>query len=809
MAGTAKTIAAFVAIQHALVSSALAWPAITTANVNLRSGPGTGFRVMTTIPDGSDVDVEQCDASGSWCAVSVDDRTGFMSGSYLKAMDLLDEWPRRFETGNGGAIVMHQPQIIEWENYETPIALVATEYQKSADAEPQLGIIEFTADSDVDHDTGEVLISNIKATDLRFNTLDRSSLADLALEIGGIIPVEPITMSLDKMTANLESYQQLDDIKDLKAEAPPIFYSSRPAILLQTDGEPLTAPVEGVNGLSFVVNTNWDLLKIDDTGAWYVRDENSWQTADQLSGPWREVESLPEIITRLPAEDWSDARQAIPAKPYDAEVPKVIFSDRPAELIVTSGVPVLEPVPGTDLQWASNSEAELFFHRRDENWYFLVSGRWFRAPSLDGPWAFATPDLPSDFLKIPTDKPYYTVRASVPGTPESDEARLLASIPEIARIETGSVSATVEYAGEPQFERIEGTDLYYAVNSDDVVIRVGDKYYVVKDGIWFVGDTPEGPFEVARSVPETVYSIPPSSPVYNVTYVRIYDVEPDAVWYGYTSGYLHAYLGWGTIVYGSGWYHRPHWHRWRGHRHPVYFRRHLTFGCRIYYNPLRRAFGRYGFGYGPYRGLGYGERYHWRKHRRDRRRAVYRRDNRRNFISAYNPARDISADRVSLSGSDVYRSWKAPGVKYGRALARERQRTKAQKKNRWRASKSIAVKRKEKLAGRDGRVYRRQGGEWQRSENGTWKRTREANADRRAVKKRKQTREITKKKRATAVSRGKTVKRKQKSHLRRTLDARKANNRRTIQKRTRSAPKVRRNDGKRKKRLLQEGQPRR
>ena len=33
--------------------------------------------------------------------------------------------------------------------------------------------------------------------------------------------------------------------------------------------------------------------------------------------------------------------------------------------------------------------------------YFLVAGRWFRSPGLEGPWTFATPSLPDDFARIP------------------------------------------------------------------------------------------------------------------------------------------------------------------------------------------------------------------------------------------------------------------------------------------------------------------------------------------------------------------------------------------------------------------------
>jgi uncharacterized protein YraI len=50
-------------------------PAIATANVNLRSGPGTDAEVITTIPGGSMVRITSC--SGEWCAVTWNGREGY------------------------------------------------------------------------------------------------------------------------------------------------------------------------------------------------------------------------------------------------------------------------------------------------------------------------------------------------------------------------------------------------------------------------------------------------------------------------------------------------------------------------------------------------------------------------------------------------------------------------------------------------------------------------------------------------------------------------------------------------------------
>jgi len=62
--------------------AALAAPAVTLTDVNLRAGPGTDSPVVITVPAGSMVDVLGCDAGG-WCSVRYGNFAGYMSQAYL------------------------------------------------------------------------------------------------------------------------------------------------------------------------------------------------------------------------------------------------------------------------------------------------------------------------------------------------------------------------------------------------------------------------------------------------------------------------------------------------------------------------------------------------------------------------------------------------------------------------------------------------------------------------------------------------------------------------------------------------------
>lgn len=84
-------------------------------------------------------------------------------------------------------------------------------------------------------------------------------------------------------------------------------------------------------------------------------------------------------------------------------------------------------------------------------------------------------------------------------------------------------------------------------------------YYAVTNGVWFVASSATGPWTVATSVPTAIYAIPPSSPVHNVTYVKVYGSTPETVYVGYTPGYYGTVISnSNVVVFGTGWYYPPY-----------------------------------------------------------------------------------------------------------------------------------------------------------------------------------------------------------------------------------------------------------
>ncbi|WP_193335155.1 SH3 domain-containing protein [Devosia beringensis] len=64
-----------------MAGAAMAAQAVATGNVNVRSGPGTGYGAIDVLARGQVVDVTSC--RGSWCFVEKPGPDGWVSSSYL------------------------------------------------------------------------------------------------------------------------------------------------------------------------------------------------------------------------------------------------------------------------------------------------------------------------------------------------------------------------------------------------------------------------------------------------------------------------------------------------------------------------------------------------------------------------------------------------------------------------------------------------------------------------------------------------------------------------------------------------------
>ena len=534
----------------------------------------------------------------------------FLIGSLIGTCFAQDPgWPRE-KTSPGGTLIYYQPQLDEWKDFRRLEARMAVSV-KATGRQPTVGVIYLRATTDANLETRNVVISQLEIPSTRFPSLDAAGAAAMDQLVRTFLPPTTImNVSLDRLMAELEIGKPESTPSVAVNNNPPrIFVNYGNAILLLVEGKPVLAPIEKTK-LEFVVNTNWDVFFDKSYSQYYLLNDKQWLTAASLEGPWTATAQVPKEMSKLPGlPNWENVKKAIPP-PSSAggPVPKVFYSNTPAEIITFQGQPKYAPIPNTQLVYATNTESDVFVHSAEKQYYYLIAGRWFRAKSLEGPWSYANANLPADFARIPPNSERSRVLVSVPGTDEAKDAVLMAQVPTTVIVDRAQAEAQVKvsYDGDPQFKPIESTDLSYASNTQEKIIKVGDLYYLCFQGVWFLSTSPNGPWKTADSIPKEIYTIPPSSPVYNVTYVTQTTTSSGETEASSTAGYLGIFIigvavG-STVCYGSGYYYPPYYY-YGPYPYPIYRPYPVTYGVGAYYNPANGAYGYARGAYGPYGGV--------------------------------------------------------------------------------------------------------------------------------------------------------------------------------------------------------------
>lgn len=514
-------------------------------------------------------------------------------------------WPRQIAK-DGSTLVYYQPQLGDWDDYKYLKCEMAFSLTPKG-GKQILGVASLEANTITDKDAHTVYIRDISVNDVRFPSLKEDSVALMRNLFIKLSPKGGETISLDRMLADIDRTKSKPVGVDVKNTPPQIFYSTSAAVIVMVEGDSaVMAPIANTE-LTFVVNTNWDIFFDKKEKNYYLLLKNTWLTSKDYKSGWKPAKTLPKDMSKLPAgENFDAVKKMIPPPATSAAVPKIFFSDKPAEMIVLKGTPVYTKIGGTNLLYVTNTDNDLFLDNTSKQFYVLLSGRWYRSSSVEGPWTFTSNEMPADFSRIPENSTKAHVLASVPGTIEASDAVLLAQVPTTAIVNKAEVEAKVKvnYSGDPQFKPVESTPLEYAVNTQSKVIKDGSVYYLCDNAVWFIASNPSGPWKVADSIPKEIYSIPPSSPVYNVTYVTQTNSTETTVESSYTSGYLGLFI-FGTavgacIAYGTGWYYPPFIWWGPGMYYPFYNPWPCAWGGGAVYNPWTGGWAAGGAYYGPY-----------------------------------------------------------------------------------------------------------------------------------------------------------------------------------------------------------------
>jgi len=515
------------------------------------------------------------------------------------------DWPKQIKTDKVTILIYQlQPESFVGDNLSSRAAVSIT---KAGESQPVFGAVWIDARVVTDRENRTVTLMEVTVKDVKFPAaIPQEKIEKFKAHLEEEMPKWDLEYSLDELLSSLSVNEaSVKASENLNNDPPDIIYSKVPSLLLVFDGDPKFVPMQKTD-LKKAVNTPFFLVQDIKGGNFYLFGGNFWYvTINLLKGNWTNIADPPKSVKKLQEEISGEAEKT--ANPNEEKndadakpISQIFVKTTPSELIQSDGEPNYAPIEGTQLLYMTNSDNEIFMNIDKQQYYVLLSGRWYTSPAITGPWTFLPADkLPPDFANIKEGSDKDIVLASVPGTDAAQEAILDAQLPQTAAVDRKTATTNVQYDGDPKFEQITGTRLYRGINTNSTVLLYEKVYYVCDNAVWFTSQGPEGPWIVATTIPDEIQKIPPEDPAYNVKYVYIYDVHPDVIYMGYTPGYTGCYVFGPTVVYGTGW----RYHCWYGN---YYYPRPYTWGFSMHYNPWTgwsmghvMAAGFFNYHYGP------------------------------------------------------------------------------------------------------------------------------------------------------------------------------------------------------------------
>lgn len=485
------------------------------------------------------------------------------SSAAKKPMD----WPRHYKVTTG-EMTLYQPQPEHLKKILLRSRAALYIIPKGS-KRPVYGTIWFSARIHTDETSRTVAFSHIQVTRTSFPHSSKRQGKRLGNSVRKIFPSLYLEMSLDRLTSGLQAVHGYDDPPETISTVPPeIIYVNYRAVLVTLDGQPRLQKIQG-SSLMRVVNTPFFLVLDSASSNYYLYGAGTWYaSSDVLSSNWSPgVTPTSEVLSEFRKTESQTLGQQTGAA-SSGTPPRVIVVTEPAELISSDGDPQYTLIVDQELEYMTNTSRDVFLVPATGDIYTLLSGRWFRSASLNGPWEYTPSNsLPSAFSRIPENSAKASVLASVAGTAEAEDALADAQIPQTAEISRSAPGPKVTYDGDPNFQPVSNTNMSYAVNTGYQVLFVGGRYYCCYQGVWYIAPSAYGPWSVATYIPQEIQYLPASNPCYNTKYVYIYNYTPDVVYVGYTSGYVGCYVFGPTVVWGTGWYY-PGWWRTRYYPRP-------------------------------------------------------------------------------------------------------------------------------------------------------------------------------------------------------------------------------------------------
>ena len=271
-------------------------------------------------------------------------------------------WPRQ-RTNEHGTLVYYQPQVDDWKDFKQLDFRMAFSFTPKGQKEV-IGVLVLSANTNVNIDDHSVVLTDFKIKEVHFPSLDpekASKMDQLARTF--LPPNHTVTMSLDRLVASVEKSKAPAATVKVQNDPPKIFVSDTPAILLNVDGDAERADIAGTN-LGFVVNSNFPLFfEKESPKDYYLYTGQQWLKSTSMEGSWAPAPKLPGDFTKVANDPkWAEMKKPILTPSAKGKPPTIFYSNKPAEVILFNGQPTYANIPGTQLSYATNTDADLFVY---------------------------------------------------------------------------------------------------------------------------------------------------------------------------------------------------------------------------------------------------------------------------------------------------------------------------------------------------------------------------------------------------------------------------------------------------------------
>ena len=209
-------------------------------------------------------------------------------------------WPRHYSNGSAG-LVVYQPQVDAWNEFKALKGRCAFALMPARDADPVYGTFRFEGETLVDADQKLVLLRNIRAFDMRFPSIPGGTFTQYADLTRKLLPSDAMVVSLERLLAFIRPGEVPHREAQVLTDPPPIFVSTKPAVLVIVDGDAVILDLENTP-LRRVINTNWELFQDSRTRRYYLRYGQSWLVAADLDGEFAPAAEIPTDLARVPAD---------------------------------------------------------------------------------------------------------------------------------------------------------------------------------------------------------------------------------------------------------------------------------------------------------------------------------------------------------------------------------------------------------------------------------------------------------------------------------------------------------------------------